>query len=111
MKDDVEKTKKQITKAKVLSEKLGGKENAETIEKAASQNSNRELMAENAMLAKANEDLTQKVETLNEENLDLTQKVETLTETVILMEKRITLLEDQIRYVGVGSQLTAIFSV
>ena len=97
LKDDVEKTKKQITKAKVLSEKLGGKENTETIEKAASQNSNGELMAENAMLAKANEDLTQKVETLNEENLDLTQKVETLTETVILMEKRITLLEDQIR--------------
>lgn len=103
LKDDVEKTKKQITKAKVLSEKFGGKENTKTSEKVASQNSKvvessiGELMAEKSILAKANEDLTQKVETLTVENLDLTQKVETLTETVILMEKRITLLEDQVR--------------
>lgn len=103
MKDDVEKTKKQITKAKVLSEKFGGKENAQSVEKVASQNSKEmenpsgDLLVENAKLAKANEDLTEKVGALTEENLDLTQKVETLTETVILMDKRITLLEDQIR--------------
>ena len=46
LKDDVEKTKKQITKAKVLADKFGGKENAEeTVEKS---NSNGELIAENA---------------------------------------------------------------
>ena len=97
LKDDVEKTKKQLTKAKVLADKFGGKENAETVEKSASQSSNGELIAENAKLAKANEGLSQKVGALTEENADLTQRVETLTETVILMEKRITLLEDQIK--------------
>ena len=50
LKDDVEKTKKQITKAKVLADKFGGKENAEeTVEKS---NSNGELIAENAKLAR-----------------------------------------------------------
>ena len=62
LRDDVEKTKKQITKAKVLADKFGGKENAEeTVEKSAPPNSNGELIAENAKLAKANEGLSQKV--------------------------------------------------
>ena len=86
LKDDVEKTQKEITKAKVLSEKFGGKENAEikgVDNRKGAGNLNEDLVAENMRLT--------------EENADLTQKVETLTETVILMEKRITLLEDQIR--------------
>ena len=48
LRDDVEKTKKQITKAKVLADKFGGKENAETYENSAPPNSNGELIAENA---------------------------------------------------------------
>ena len=53
LKDDVEKTRKQITKAKVLADKFGGKENTEeSVEKSASPNSNGELIAENAKLAR-----------------------------------------------------------
>ena len=53
LRDDVEKTRKQITKAKVLADKFGGKENAEeTVEKSAPPNSNGELIAENAKLAR-----------------------------------------------------------
>ena len=86
LRDDVKKTQKEITKAKVLAEKFGGKENTEIKgidTRKGAENLNEDLVTENIRLT--------------EENADLTQKVETLTETVILMEKRITLLEDQIR--------------
>jgi regulator of replication initiation timing len=48
-------------------------------------------------LAKENTDLRRENEELRDQLSETELKVETLMETVILMEKRITLLEDQLR--------------
>lgn len=68
-----------------------------TISSSSTSKSHKSSNSASNQLQKENSELKQRNEDLKEQLSETELKVETLMETVILMEKRITLLEDQLR--------------
>lgn len=90
----IESVRKEIEKCSVLEERNAeNKENASAVSKPTEKRESDQA----SRLASENAELKREVSGLKDELAEANAAVETLTETVILMEKRITLLEDQVR--------------
>ncbi|TRY62723.1 hypothetical protein TCAL_08195 [Tigriopus californicus] len=99
--EKIQETKRELAKCDVLSEKMKNKENQAkgpaTNSKPPPSTSKGDTEISTGKLLQENQELREENEQLKEELADTSMKVEALTETVILMEKRITLLEDQLK--------------
>ena len=98
----IESVRKEIEKCDLLRERSNpaNKENARERSGESDAKENRESEAKKkkeSELVSENSELKREVSGLKDELAEANAAVETLTETVILMEKRITLLEDQVR--------------